>query len=109
MSSLRVFGLTQNVRRFDTDALYVPLHRNDERVETMTKDRTARLAITERIAEAEHRVGQLRERVERVRSEGSDAAQAQSLQVVSRNLANLYIQQAVVRRTVWAWHATEAG
>jgi hypothetical protein len=110
MSSLRVFGLTQNVRRFDTDALYVPPHRNDERVETMTKDRTARLAIAERIAEAEHRVGQLRERVERVRSEGSDAAQAQeTLQVVSRNLANLYIQQAVVRCTVWAWHATEAG
>jgi hypothetical protein len=76
----------------------------------MTKDRAARLAIAERIAEAEHRVTQLRERVERLRNEGSDAAQAQeTLQVVSRNLANLYIQQAVLRRTVWAWHSTKAG
>jgi hypothetical protein len=76
----------------------------------MTKDRAARLAIAERIAEAEHRVTLLRERVERLRNEGSDAAQAQeTLQVVSRNLANLYIQQAVLRRTVWAWHSTKAG
>jgi hypothetical protein len=42
--------------------------------------------------------------------EGSDAAQAQeTLQVVSRNLGNLYVQQAVLRRTVWAWHSTKAG
>jgi hypothetical protein len=76
----------------------------------MTKDRTARLAIAERIAESENRVSQLRERVERLKSEGSDAAQAQeTLQVVSRNLANLYVQQALVRRTVWAWHSTKAG
>jgi hypothetical protein len=110
MSSPHVFGLTQSLRRFDTDSLYVPPHRNDERVETMTKDRAARLAIAERIAEAEHHVTQLRERVERLRNEGSDAAQAQeTLQVVSRNLANLYIQQAVLRRTVWAWHSTKAG
>jgi hypothetical protein len=76
----------------------------------MAKDRIALLAIAERIAEAENRVSQLRERVERLRNEGSDAAQAQeTLQVVSRNLANLYIQQAVMRRTVWAWHSTKAG
>ena len=56
----------------------------------MTKDRTALLAIAEGIAEAENRASQLRERVERLRNEGSDAAQAQEmLQVVSRNLANL--------------------
>ena len=58
----------------------------------MTKDRVALLAIAERIAEAENRAGQLRERVERLRNEGSDAAQAQeTLQVVSRNLSNLYV------------------
>jgi hypothetical protein len=76
----------------------------------MTKDRTALLAIAEGIAEAENRASQLRERVERLRNEGSDAAQAQeTLQVVSRNLGNLYVQQAMLRRTVWAWHSTKAG
>ena len=76
----------------------------------MTKDRTALLAVAERIAEAENRASQLRERVDRLRNEGSDAAQAQeTLHVVSRNLANLYVQQAVLRRTVWAWHSTKAG
>ena len=69
----------------------------------MTKDRTALLAIAVRIAEAENRAGQLRERVERLRNQGSDPTQArETLQVVSRNLANLYVQQAVLRRTVWA-------
>ena len=37
------------------------------------------------------------------RSEGSDASQAiETLQVVSRDLANFYVQQSVMRRTVWA-------
>jgi hypothetical protein len=76
----------------------------------MTKDRTALLAIAQRIAEAENRTSQLRERVERLRNEGSDTAQAQeTLQFVARNLGNLYIQQAVLRRTVWAWHSAKAG
>jgi hypothetical protein len=76
----------------------------------MTKDRTALLAIAEGIAEAENRASQLRERVERLRNEGSDAVQVQeTLQVVSRNLANLYVQQAVLRRTGWTWHSTKAG
>ncbi len=76
----------------------------------MTKDRTALLALAEEIAVAENRASQLRERIERLRKEGSDAAQAQeTLQVVSRNLGNLYVQQAVLRRTVWAWHSAEAG
>jgi len=76
----------------------------------MTKDRTALLAIAEEIAAAENRASQLRERIERLRKEGSDAAQAQeTLQVVSRNLGNLYVQQAVLRRTVWAWHSAKAG
>jgi hypothetical protein len=75
----------------------------------MTEDRAALIAVAERIAEAENRASQLRERVERLRNEGSDAAQAQeTLQVVSRNLANLYVQQAVLRRTVWAWHFAKA-
>jgi hypothetical protein len=76
----------------------------------MTKDRTALLAIAEGIAEAENRASQLRERIERLRNEGSDAAPAQeALQVVSRNLGSLYVQQAVLRRTGWAWHSAEAG
>ena len=69
----------------------------------MTSDRDALLAIAQRIAEAENRVGQLRERAERLKIEGSDASQAQeTLQVVSRNLDNLYVQQSVMRRTAWA-------
>ena len=76
----------------------------------MTNDRTALLAIATRIAETENRVSQLRERVERLKTEGSDASQAQdTLQVVSRNLGNLYVQQSVMRRTVWAWHSAKAG
>ena len=76
----------------------------------MTNDRTALLAIATRIAETENRVSQLRERIERLKTEGSDASQAQdTLQVVSRNLGNLYVQQSVMRRTVWAWHSAKAG
>ena len=76
----------------------------------MTNDRTALLAIATRIAETENRIDQLRGRVERLRTEGSDASQAQeTLQIVSRNLANLYVQQSILRRTMWAWHATKAG
>ena len=76
----------------------------------MTSDRDALLAIAQRIAEAENRVGQLRERVERLKIEGSDASQAQEmLQVLSRDLGNLYVRQSVMRRTVWAWHSTKAG
>ena len=76
----------------------------------MTNDRTALLAIATGIAETENRVSQLRERIERLKGEGSDASQAQeTLQVVSRNLANLYVQQSVLRRTVWAWHSAKAG
>jgi hypothetical protein len=76
----------------------------------MTTDRAALVAIAERIAETENRVSQLRERVERLNSEGSDTSQAQeALVVISRNLANLYLRQSVMRRTAWAWHATKAG
>ena len=64
----------------------------------MTSDRDALLAIAQRIAEAENRVGQLRERVERLKIEGSDASQAQeTLQVVSRNLGNPTIGNATYR------------
>jgi hypothetical protein len=76
----------------------------------MITDRGALVAIAERIAEAENRVDQLRGRVERLKTDGSDASQAQeTLQIVSRNLANLYVQQSVMRRSVWAWHSTKAG
>ena len=69
----------------------------------MTSDRGALVAIAGRIAEAENRIAQLRWRVERLRNEGSDASQAiETLHVVSRELANLYVQQSVMRRTAWA-------
>jgi two-component sensor histidine kinase len=76
----------------------------------MSVDRIALVAIAERIAETENRVDQLRQRVERLSREGSDTSQAQeTLRVVARNLANLYVRQSVMRRTVWAWHSTKAG
>jgi hypothetical protein len=66
-------------------------------------DRSARLAIAERIAGAENRVAQLRERVERLKAEGSDAWQAsEALQLVSCELANLYFEQSRMRRSAWA-------
>jgi hypothetical protein len=66
-------------------------------------DRSARLAIAERIAEAENRVTQLRERVERLKAEGSDAWQAsEALQLVSCELADLYLEQSTMRRYAWA-------
>ena len=66
-------------------------------------DRSARLAIAERIAEAENRVAQLCERVERLKKEGSDAWQAsEALQAVSCELANLYVEQSRMRRSAWA-------
>lgn len=72
----------------------------------MSVDRASLAAIAERIAEWEHRVGQLRERVERLKNEGGDTTQAQdALQVVARNLTNLYVRQSVMRRTAWAWRA----
>jgi hypothetical protein len=76
----------------------------------MITNRDALVTIAERIAEAENRVAQLRERVHCLKAEGSDASQAQeTLQTVSRNLANLYVQQSVIRRTVWAWNSTKSG
>jgi len=66
-------------------------------------DRNARLAIAERIAEAENRLAQLRERVERLKTEGSDAWQAsEALQLVSCELADLYLEQSRMRRSAWA-------
>ena len=63
----------------------------------MTNDRTALLAIATGIAETENRVSQLRERIERLKTEGSDSSQVQeTFQIVSRNLANLYVQQSVI-------------
>jgi hypothetical protein len=76
----------------------------------MTNDRAALLAIAQRIADAENRITQLRTRIERLKNEGSDASQAQEmLQILSRNLGNLYVQQSVMRRSAWAWHSTKAG
>ena len=76
----------------------------------MTNDRATLLAIAERIADAENRITLLRTRIERLEGEGSDAAQAREmLEVLSRNLGNLYVRQSVMRRTAWAWHSTKAG
>lgn len=76
----------------------------------MINDRGALLAIAERIADAENRITQLRTRIQRLTDEGSDASQSQEmLQILSRNLGNLYVQQSVMRRSVWAWHTAKAG
>jgi len=76
----------------------------------MIRDRDALVAIAQRIAEAENRVSQLNDRVRRLKSEGSDTSQAQeALQIVSRNLSNLYIQQSGLRRSMWASRWAKAG
>jgi hypothetical protein len=76
----------------------------------MTNDRGALLAIAERIADVENRITQLRTRIERLEDEGSDASQAEDmLQIQSRNLANLYVQQSVMRRSAWAYHFAKTG
>ena len=76
----------------------------------MIRDRDALVAIAQRIAEAENRVSQLNDRVTRLKSEGSDTSQAQeALQIVARNLGNLYTQQSALRRTMWASRWAKAG
>ena len=76
----------------------------------MIRDRDALVAIAQRIAEAENRVSQLNDRVIRLKSEGSDSSQAQeALQIVSRNLSNLDIQQSAARRSMWACRWAKAG
>ena len=76
----------------------------------MMNDRDGRLAIAQRIAEAENRLNHLRGRVDRLQREGSDASQAiETLNAVSRNLGNLYVQQSVMRRSVWSSHFAKAG
>jgi len=80
------------------------------RGQIMTNDRDGRLAIAQRIAEAENRLSHLRERVERLQREGSDASQAvETLNTVSRHLGNLYVQQSVMRRSVWSSQFARAG
>jgi hypothetical protein len=76
----------------------------------MIRDRDALVAIAQRIAEAENRVGQLNDRLTRLKSEGSDTSQAQeALQIVSRNLSNLYVQQSALRRSMWEARWAKAG
>ena len=76
----------------------------------MIRDRDALVAIAQRIAEAENRVSQLNDRVTRLKSEGGDTSQAQeALQIVSRNLSNLYIQQSALRRSMWESRWAKAG
>jgi len=75
----------------------------------MISDRDALVAIAQRIAEAENRVGQLHDRVTRLKGEGSDTSQAQeALQKVSRDLGNLYRQQSLMRRSAWACRSAKA-
>jgi hypothetical protein len=77
-------------------------------VPSMTTSRVAWNRILDAIDSRDgHALG---EHVERLKTEGSDASQAQeTLQIVSRNLGNLYVQQSVMRQTAWAWHSTKAG
>ena len=60
--------------------------------------------IAERVAVAENRVSKLRNRVERLTAEGSDATQARELLEVARSLlGQLYAQQSQLRRSAWTF------
>ena len=68
----------------------------------MFVDRFGRLDVAERIAATENRLGKLRDRVVRLKQEGSDARQAEEmLQLVSGNLGQLYNRQSTMRRMGW--------
>lgn len=68
----------------------------------MLYDRSALADVAERIAATETRLVKLRERVERLQQEGSDARQAEEmLQLLSGNLGELYSRQSNMRRTSW--------
>jgi hypothetical protein len=60
------------------------------------------LRIAERIADTENRIDKLRDRVDRLRAEGSDASQADDLLDVTRGmLGQLYAHQSDMRRSAW--------
>ena len=71
----------------------------------MSKDRAALLAIAQGIAEAENRAGQLRERVERLRNEGSDSAQAQEALHADEALLTIYVSS----ERVYLWAVPKSG
>ena len=60
------------------------------------------MQVAERIALAENRIGKLKLRVERLKHEGSDAAQAEELLYsVAATLSHLYAHQSDLRRSAW--------
>jgi predicted nucleic acid-binding Zn-ribbon protein len=70
----------------------------------MRHDSFALTDIAQRIAATENRVEQLRQRVERLEQEGSDATRDQHvLKALSGNLAQLYRRQSSLRQSRWAF------
>ena len=68
----------------------------------MLYDRTCLVEVAERIASVENRQSKLRVRIKRLKDEGSDASQEEEvLNLLARNLAQLYRAQAGMRRTSW--------
>jgi hypothetical protein len=69
----------------------------------MMRDRTGLLELAERIASTEDRITKLRDRIERLQEEGSEAGQDQNtLTVLSGTLNQLYARQSNMRRVSWA-------
>lgn len=61
-----------------------------------------RSEIAERIAATENRIAKLRNRVDRLQEEGSDAQRDQEvLAALSGNLGDLYSRQSNLRRSSW--------
>ena len=60
------------------------------------------LQVAERIAHAENRIDKLRLRIDRLKEEGSDAAQAEALLgTLGWALRQLYACQSDLRRSAW--------
>ena len=60
------------------------------------------LGVAERIADTENKITKLRDRVERLKAEGSDATQAEELLDSARGaLGQLHAHQSDLRRTGW--------
>jgi hypothetical protein len=68
----------------------------------MKHDHYALVDVAQSIAATENRLSQLRDRVQRLKDEGSDAAQAEDLaRALSFKLGQLYSRQSMMRRRNW--------
>jgi hypothetical protein len=58
--------------------------------------------VAERIADTENRISKLRDRVQRLRAEGSDASQVEGVLDITRSaLQQLQVRQSLLRRSGW--------